>query len=118
MLIGSRIRDLRKKLNLTLQELGEMINVTKVSISCYENETRSPDIETFESLINALNTTPDFLLGRDKFTVLEGDNKYKIFLSNTDIEIMSEIRKHPELLKFLRNDPKRGVDLISIKISK
>ena len=117
MLIGKRIRELRKKHNLTQQELGDMINVTKVSISCYENETRSPDIETFELLVNALDTTPDYLLGRDKLVISEGDTKYKVFLPNTDLEILSEIRKHPDLIKLLRNDPKRGVDLISMKIS-
>ena len=117
MLIGNRIRELRKKLKLTQQELGDMINVTKVSISCYENETRCPDIETFELLVEALNTTPDYLLGRDKLVISEGETRYKVFLPNADLEIISEIRKHPELIKFLRNDPKRGVELLSKKIS-
>ena len=116
MLIGERIRALRKKKHLTQQELGDMINVTKVSISCYENETRSPDIDTFELLINALETTPDYLLGRDKLVISEGETKYKVFLPNVDLEIISEIRKRPELVKFLRNDPKRGIELLSKKI--
>ena len=52
-----------------------------------------------------------------KLVISEGDTKYKVFLPNTDLEILSEIRKHPDLIKFLRNDPKRGVDLIYMKIS-
>ena len=118
MIIGARVRELRKKLNLSQQELGNMLNVTKVSVSCYESEKRSPDIETFEALVNALETTPDYLLGRDKLVISEGETRYKVFLPNTDLEIISEIRKHPELIKFLRNDPKRGVELLAIKISK
>ena len=118
MLIGNRIRELRKKKGLTQEKLGEMINVTKVSISCYENETRSPDIDTFELLLNALETTPDYLLGRDKLVISEGENKYKTYLPNTDLEILNELRKYNSLMKFLRNDPKRSVEYIVKKLDK
>ena len=111
MLIGSRIKELRLKKGLTQQALGKMINVTKVSVSCYENEKRSPDIETFELLVNALETTPDYLLGRDRLVISEGEEKYK-----TDLEILNELCKNDKLIKFLRKDPKRGVDYILMKI--
>ncbi len=44
MLLGKRIKSLRKEKGLTQQELGDLINVTKVSICCYENETRVPTL--------------------------------------------------------------------------
>ena len=116
MLIGSRIRELRKSKGLSQEKLGKMINVTKVSISCYENETRSPDLETFELLVNALDTTPDYLLGRDKLVVSEEDEKYKLFLPKSDLDIINEISRNSELIKFLRKDPKRGVEYIVKKI--
>lgn len=36
ILVGDRIREAREKLNLSQEELGEKIGVTKVSISGYE----------------------------------------------------------------------------------
>ena len=75
MLIGRRIRELRKNKGLSQEKLGKIINVTKVSISCYENETRSPDLETFELLVDALDTTTDYLLGRDKLIISEDNNE-------------------------------------------
>lgn len=115
MLVGKRVRELRKRKNLTQEEIGKIINVTKVSISCYENETRSPDLETFENLVNALDTTPDYLLGRDKQVVAEGETSYKVYMIKEDIDIIKEINKHAEL-RFLRDDPKRGVEYIVKKV--
>ena len=117
MLIGKRIKELRKEKNMTQSELGKLVNVTKVSISCYESGTRTPDLETFELLIKALETTPDYLLGRDKLVISEGEEKYKIFLPKEDLEIISEMNKNRELIRFLRNDPKRGVEYIVKKMN-
>ncbi len=116
MLIGRRIKELRKNKGLSQEQLGKKINVTKVSISCYENETRSPDLETFELLVDALDTTTDYLLGRDKLIVSEDINEYKTYLSKEDLEIINEINKNKELMKFLRENPKRGVEYIVKKI--
>lgn len=116
MLIGNRIRNLRKSKGLSQRELGSLINVTKVSISCYEHETRTPDLDTFEALVNALDTTPDYLLGRDKLIISENDDEYKQYLSKEDLQIIGEIKKNSDLIKFLRKDPKRGVEYIVKKI--
>ncbi len=118
MLLGDRIRSLRKSKGLTQEKLGELINVTKVSVSCYENEKRSPDLETFELLVDTLDTTTDYLLGRDKLVVAEEDESYKTYLSKVDLEILNEIKKNTNLIKFLREDPKRGVEYIVKKVDK
>ena len=116
MLIGNRIKELRKKKGLSQEALGKLVNVTKVSISCYESEKRTPDLETFELLVNALDTTPDYLLGRDRLVISEGEEKYKVYLPKVDLDILNEINKNDELIKFLRKDPKRGVEYIVKKI--
>ena len=115
MTLGSRIKKLRKLKGLTQTQLGEKINVTKVSISCYENGTRIPNLETFIDLVNALDTTPDYLLGRDINVVAEEDENYSIVLPKIDLEILKEIKKNSKLHDFLTNDPKRAVEYISKK---
>lgn len=114
MFMGSRVKLLRKQKGLTQTELGNLINVTKVSISCYERNTRIPNLETFIDLINVLDTTPDYLLGRDVNVVAENE-KYSIVLPRKDIEIINEIRKKSKLHKFLAENPKRGVEYLNKK---
>ena len=115
MFIGSRIKELRKQKGLTQQQLGNLINVTKVSISCYEKGNRTPNLETFIDLVNVLDTTPNYLLGRDVKVVAEEEEDYSIVLPKIDIQILKELSKNKELLEFLRKDPKRGVEYLSKK---
>lgn len=116
MVLGERIRELRKKKGLTQQELANMINLTKVSISCYESGTRTPNLETFTDLVDALDTTPDYLLGRDKLLVSESNEDYKIYVSKEELDILKELNKNKEIINFLRSDPKRSVEYIVKKI--
>lgn len=115
MFIGQRIKYLRKSKNLTQQKLADMVNVTKVSICCYEKGTRTPNLETFVDLVNVLETTPDYLLGRDIKVVSEDDESYNMILPKEDIEIINEIRKNDKLITYLRENPKRGVEYINKK---
>ncbi len=115
MFIGSRIKELRKQKGLTQQQLGNLINVTKVSISCYEKGNRTPNLETFIDLVNVLDTTPNYLLGRDVKVVAEEEEDYSIVLPKIDIQILKELNNEKELLEFLRKDPKRGVEYLSKK---
>jgi transcriptional regulator with XRE-family HTH domain len=60
---GARIRERRKKVGLTMKELGEKINVAESTISGYESETRKPDIDTLKKLAKVLDTNSSYLLG-------------------------------------------------------
>ena len=113
MFIGSRVRELRKAKGLTQQDLADMINVTKVSVCCYEKGTRTPNLDTFVDLINALDTTAAYLLGMDNVVVAENEEDYMVVLPKEDIQIINEIRKNPKLVEYLREDPKRRVEYIS-----
>lgn len=64
MTFGERLKDLRKKRSLTQSQLGDKLNVTKASISGYENDTRSPDRETLVKIAEIFNVSTDYLLGR------------------------------------------------------
>lgn len=112
MFVGQRVKTLRKAKKLTQQNLADMINVTKVSICCYEKGTRTPNLDTFIDLVNVLETTPDYLLGRDIDVVSEDEEKYHMVLPKEDIEIIKEIRKNNDFVKYLREDPKRRVEYV------
>ncbi len=61
---GKRLRILRTSKELTQGELGNALNVTKATISQYENEIRKPDSNMLNKIADFFNVTVDYLLGR------------------------------------------------------
>ncbi len=115
LFLGSRIRELRKEKGYTQQQLADLINVTKVSICCYEKGNRTPNLETFLDLVRVLDTTPNYLLGMDVTVVAEEDEEYSVVIPKEDLQIINEIRKNNKLINYLREDPKRRVEYMSKK---
>ena len=116
MLIGKRIKDLRIEKNMSQQELGDLIGVTKVSICGYENGTRTPSLETFSLLADIFFTSTDFLLGREVPVVNESSNEYIGSVSKEDIELIQEMRHYPNLYNKMLKDVKRFITLMNKKI--
>jgi len=69
MVLNIRLKQLRNERKITQSELGRKVNVTKSSISGYENGTRTPDTETLLDLANALDVSVDYLLGRTDYRI-------------------------------------------------
>lgn len=118
MIIGERIKLARKAKHLSQQELGDLLGVTKVSICGYEKGVRIPTIENFIQLLDVLDLTPDYLLGRDVNVVSEDEELYSVKMANEDITIIKEIKNNSELYRKLRLDPKRTIELINRKLNK
>ncbi|HHX93899.1 MAG TPA: helix-turn-helix transcriptional regulator [Tenericutes bacterium] len=113
-----RLKELRKKHGLTQNKLGNLVNVTKVSISGYENGNRTPNIETLIDIADALGVTIDYLLGREINLVSEDSEEYKIKVSDVDLKILQEIKKYPNLYNNLVNNLENTVKLIDKKLKK
>ncbi|MCI8445595.1 MAG: helix-turn-helix transcriptional regulator [Bacilli bacterium] len=118
LFIGDRLKEARIRKRLSQQQLGDMMKVSKVSICGYEKGNRTPNINNFLQLLEILEVTPDYLLGRDVFAIRDDDEQYTIALANEDLTILNEIKKHPKLYKLLYNDPVRTVELIVRKLNK
>ena len=116
MVIGSRIKEERLKRGLSQQQLGDLLNVTKVSVCGYENGTRTPTMETFMKLIEVLDMSPDYLLGRDINVICEEEEKYVKKIAKVDLQIINEIKKYPNLYQKMTNDLSRTVELMDRKI--
>lgn len=63
-MIGRRIKELRTEKGLTQQELAEILNVSSMSISFYENEQRKPDSDFIISVSKYFGVSTDYLLGK------------------------------------------------------
>ena len=116
MLLGRRIKSLRKEKGLTQEELGKMINVTKVSICCYEKETRFPTLETLLALAEVFNVDVNYFFGSDEYLIAEQGENYGVFAAKEEIEFIKEIRKKRNLYNKMIDDPKRFIELMEIKM--
>lgn len=60
----TRLRQLRQSKNLTIIELGNELNVSKQTISHWENGDRLPAINVFVALADYFDVSLDYLVGR------------------------------------------------------
>ena len=66
MTTGERIKQLRKDLGLSADELGEMIGKDRSTIYRYERgEIENATVDVIPRLAKALQTTPQYILGWD-----------------------------------------------------
>ena len=60
--LGTRIREERKKLNLTQAQLAEAIDISDTYMGAIERGERSLTLDTLVNLVNRLGVTVDYLL--------------------------------------------------------
>lgn len=118
MIIGARIKEERLKRNLTQEELGKLIGVSKVAISHYERGEEQPKMEKLVKLSEVLNLTPNYILGNDVDVVLEDEVTYCFKISKSELEVIKQLRNHQKLYKKICEEPKRMIDYIELKLSK
>lgn len=113
---GKRLKELRKNAHITQQQLGDMVGVTKVSICCYENGTRTPTLDTLVDLADCLNVQLNYLLGTDALAIDEENKENTLNMAKDEIELIKELRKHIKLYEKLLDDPKRTMDYFEQRI--
>lgn len=93
---GLILKSLRKKKRLSQEQVAKRLNLTKASISGYENNIITPSIETIKELSILYNTTSDYLLGLDKKECVSIDGltlRQKDIIETLILELRSENRK-------------------------
>jgi transcriptional regulator with XRE-family HTH domain len=68
---GTRVKQLRKSMKMTMNELGVKIGAAKSTIAGYENGFREPPIEKINLLAFHLNTSVDYLFGLSEHNITE-----------------------------------------------
>lgn len=61
---GQRLRDVRKGRHLTQKQLAEQIGVTERNLRHYELGTMKPGLDVILSILDSVNVSADYLLGR------------------------------------------------------
>lgn len=60
--IGNRIKAAREQAHLTQEELAEIIDISPTHMSVIERGVKTPKLDTFVRIANALNLSSDALL--------------------------------------------------------
>lgn len=90
---GERLKELRTSKKISQEELGNLVNTTKQTISNYETGKRNADYEMLESLADTFNVDIDYLLGKtDKTTIFPSSISNLISLNKArKIPILGQI---------------------------
>lgn len=62
MTIGERIKELRKNKNISQDQFADDINVSRQSVSNWEKDIVSPDIESVKMICDYFNVSMDYLI--------------------------------------------------------
>lgn len=74
-MFGDKLKELRKEQNLTQEEISEICQVAKQTISNWENNITQPPFEIVKRLAQYFGVTIDYLLN---FTQEDADNMEKL----------------------------------------
>lgn len=66
MTLGEKIKDLRKKANISQEQLAEKVGVSRQAVTKWENDTSLPDIENSKIIASLFNISLDELLDYKK----------------------------------------------------
>ena len=116
MINGNRLRELRKNRNITQDELGKIIGVTKASICCYERGTRTPTLENLIDLMEFFGVNADYLIGSDEIVSIKSEKDVHVIMTKEEVKFVKLLRKDKFLAEVLLEDPVRGIELLDKKI--
>lgn len=86
VLIGKKIKEYRKKCNLSQSEFAERIGVAKSSVAAYENDSRVPSYDVLMKMINV------FGVGFDSFLLDESETMLNVTgLTEEQVEIVRNL---------------------------
>ena len=60
--IGNRIKTMRERANLTQEQLAELVDISPTHMSVTERGVKTPKLDTFVRIANALGVSADVLL--------------------------------------------------------
>lgn len=91
---AGRVKEELQACGITQKKLCEDLHITEGSFSRYMQEGRIPRSDILADIACYLNTTSDYLLGRDENV----QNAFKLFAKNTKSTSSKESRELAEIL--------------------
>jgi repressor LexA len=107
MTIGERIKQRRKELGISADDLGEKLGVARSTVFRYENGfIEKVPVDVIKTIANALQTTPEYLMGWEEVQKNNDIQTDIVVRMRTDEEFYEVVKRIYELdrkkLKSLR----------------
>ncbi|MCX7714127.1 MAG: helix-turn-helix domain-containing protein [Clostridia bacterium] len=67
---GSRLRQIRESKKMTQTQVAKKLNLSKTSISGYENNIKTPSVEVLMQLASLYRVSTDYILGLEQREVI------------------------------------------------
>jgi transcriptional regulator with XRE-family HTH domain len=110
---GKRLRKLRIERGITQEELGKVLNVSKKTISAYENGLIDPSTDTLSAIASYFEVSVDWLLGHTDIREIPEKRIEAALESDLELtEIWQELQKREDLKTFFKQVMKLSPDSI------
>lgn len=106
MTLGERIKELRKRNNLTQIDLAKAMEVTKGTVSTWETNRRRPSFETLDALSSLFNVNMAYLLGSSNNATSTGqseEGRNDMALSQVEEDLTEYALKYARLDQYGKN---------------
>ena len=80
--MGQRINELRIAMGWSQVQLAEKLNISKQTVSNWENENIQPSIEMLVRLAKLFHVSTDYILGLESVQTLNVDGLPKTFIAH------------------------------------
>lgn len=115
MVIGDRIKALRKEAKLTQKQLGELCNINEANIRKYESNRQIPKISTLKRIADALDVSVGYLQG---YEPINGKEIYDA-LENGNYEHLLKLAQNVEnrhlLVALSNSEDEEKINLILVQ---
>jgi transcriptional regulator with XRE-family HTH domain len=98
MSIGETIKQLRRHNNMTLEELGRRLHVTRQTVCRYESGVIQVPSDKVEEMANIFNVSPAEIMGWDKKPAAALDKELVSILYRLDDEQQQKVKEYAEHL--------------------
>ena len=91
-MLSKRIKELRISLGLNQVQFGKSLNVTKQTISNWENDNIQPSVDMLLKIVRLYSVSADYLLGIDDRNTVDVTGLNNSQIAHTQM-IIDDIRK-------------------------
>ena len=107
MLIGLKLKELRKEHKMTQMELAKRLGVSHTSICFYESDSRKPNIARLTEIATIFNVSVDYFFG----TIIDNQPSEKMTkikatlmqLTETELDIVSSLVSYLKSMETVNN---------------
>lgn len=113
MSLGQKIRVSRKSCGMTQEQLADVLDISRVTISSWENDDNTPTVENIVLISRALSVTTDYLLSDfalDPNLLEERENKrdpnrqFLALFNSLAYDDQKEVIRYMEYRKYIKID--------------